>query len=104
MQHGDALGERERHVHIVLDQQHRDRTIEPFDQLAHRDTLGRGESSHRLVEQEQPRPPRECEGHVEPASRAVRDVPGLLVRKARELELIEKSSGSLQKVRSILNR
>ena len=81
MEHGDALRERERHVHIVLDEQDGDSRIERFEERSHRDALGRREPGHGLIEQEQPRPSGKREGNLETPLIAIREMPCARVRQ-----------------------
>ena len=90
MEHGDAFGEREGHVHVVLDQEHGHRAIELLEQRAHRNALRRGETGHRLVEQ-QPWTSGQCECDLEPSLIAVREVSRTRVLQRREIEQVEQA-------------
>src|SRR3972149_547033 len=53
VQHGDTIGQLERHIHVVLDDEQRDRGIEPFEQRRHPVGLGRREARRGLGEREE---------------------------------------------------
>ena len=52
-QHGDAVGEREHRVHVVLDQHDGDFLPQFLQQRHHARRFGDAEAGHRLVEQQQ---------------------------------------------------
>src|SRR5947208_9062473 len=64
---GDALGEAEHDVHIVLDDQHGDLRIEPADNIEDQVALGRRYASGRFVEQKELRPLGEGERDLDQA-------------------------------------
>src|SRR6185503_279596 len=71
VQHGDAVGEVERGVHVVLDHHHRGVARNRGDQLLDRGALFAREAGERLVEQQHARLLRERHGDLDPALLAV---------------------------------
>ena len=53
MQHGNAVGDRQHPVDVVLDQQHRMALRQTLDQVRDDDAVRLGEAGKRLVEQQQ---------------------------------------------------
>ena len=71
MQHGDALGEFEHRVHVVLDQNDGAAFAEVADQLLDALALGRAQARKRLVEQQHRGLRRQREPEFEPALLAI---------------------------------
>ncbi len=69
--HRHPLGDAQRHVHVVLDQDQRDRRIERQQELGELHALGAGEARGRLVEHHQLRVRRARHAHLELALLAV---------------------------------
>ena len=71
MEHGDALGEVERHVHVVLDHDDGDVTGDGADEAEDVATLLDREPGERLVEQQDPGLLGQRHGDLDPAALAV---------------------------------
>src|SRR6185436_17772387 len=72
VEHGDALGEVERHVHVVLDHHDGDITRDGADEVEDVATLLDREPGERLVEQQEPGLLSQRHGDLDPAALAVR--------------------------------
>ena len=70
-QNGDAVGEREHRLHVVLDQENSDAAFELAQHRHHAGGFVRTHAGHRLVEQKEPRPRRQRHGDFELALLAV---------------------------------
>src|ERR1700722_4945264 len=55
-EHGEAVGEREHRLHVVLDQQDRHAALELAEHLHHPRRFLWPHAGHRLVEEQEPRP------------------------------------------------
>ena len=89
VQDGDAVGEREGDVHVVLDHQQRDGGIELLEERRHGVGLRRREARGGLVEQQELGRAGQGQGDLELALLAVGEVAhhlGLLVGEAHGLE------------------
>ncbi len=74
MEHGDAVGQREYLVDVVIDEHDGDRLAQGPDQVGHPHAIVGGETGERLVEQEQVRARRQGDGDLEQALVAMRQV------------------------------
>ena len=70
----DARHHIEHDVHVVLDEEDRERGIEALQELGHLARFARGEARGRLVQQQQLRVARQSEHHLDLALLAVREV------------------------------
>src|SRR5688572_3528622 len=92
MQHRDARDDIEHHVHVVLDEEDRERGIEALEELGHLARLAGGQAGRRLVEQEQPRIARQAEHHFDLALLAVREVAHLKIALVPETGALQEAS------------
>ena len=53
--HRDPIGDTEGHIHVVLDQQQRDRPVEAEQEIGEKPSLAAGEAGGRLVEHQHAR-------------------------------------------------
>src|SRR5262245_44055209 len=89
MEHGDALGEIEGGIHVMLDQHDRDLTRDAGHELPDRDALLAREAGERLVQQQQARPLCERHGHLHAAALAVGHLGDGARRQALEADQLE---------------
>jgi hypothetical protein len=82
--HGDAVGDAEHRVHVVLDQQHRVGALERAEQLEHAAGLLGAHAGERLVEQQRTRARRQAHRDLELALAAVAERAGDALRVADE--------------------
>src|SRR6266446_6047849 len=85
----DALGQRQRDVHVVLDEQERHVAREAVDHGGHRGGLGRRQAGRRLVEQQDARPRGERQDQLELPLLAVGEVARRHVAPVAEAPLVE---------------
>ena len=81
-QHGQAIGEREHRLHVVLDQKDGHAALELAEHLHHARGLFRPHAGHRLVEQQKPRPGRERHGDFKLPVLAVAELVDAHARRA----------------------
>ncbi len=88
-QHGDAVGEGEDEIHVVLDQQHRHVLRQRRHRLQDLVALVLGDAGGGLVEEEHVGPAGDGERDLEQALLAVRQVAGALVHHVGQVEAAE---------------
>ena len=93
MQHGDALGERQRRVHVVLDHHDGDVARNAFEQRADRLALRLRQPGKRLVEQQDLRLLRERHRELEPAPFAIGRLAHHPIAERAEPDAVERLIG-----------
>ena len=95
MHRNDAVGVSEHNIHVVLDDHGRDAFAahDGGNRVHDLALVPRADPARRLVEEEQLRPERIGERHVEQLALALREVAGLHVALARKPELLEHRVG-----------
>ena len=94
-QHGDAVGQREDGVHVVLDQQHAAAALQALQERDQALALLDAHAGHRLVEQQQARLAGQRHGDLELALLAVAERCRVGVRAGAEADGLEAALGGL---------
>src|SRR5680860_1225872 len=89
------IGEREDYVHVVLDDEHRDRPGQALNKLHHMQGLRGAHPGGRLVQKENPWPQCGRYGHLDLPLHAIGEVPGGDLCIGCKLKLLEHLSGLL---------
>jgi hypothetical protein len=93
VEHGDAIGDVEDDVHVVLDEENGQAGVETAKKPAHLGRLARRQAGHGLVEQEDPGIAGQAEHDLELALLAVREVADLHVQPVAVAGLIQEAMG-----------
>jgi hypothetical protein len=95
VEHGDAVGERQHLVDVMVDQDDRRRAPERADQPCHADPVEGGKAGQRLVQQEQLGPRGQRDGDLEQTLIPVGEIGGDRRQTVVETHRLEQPDGLL---------